>query len=318
MDLGVSYIIGKLLKFRCLKWVCMTHLNIWSTNYGQKKGLESNWQFDSRPLKVKKFRNFFVCRCRATYRWKSLDKGYKFSLDLIAIGALHTKLWAPKLQKSQLWEFRDSHVGVMGENAIWMWASWIGTKYIIRGKVVASPKFGSWWVLWVHVCSWLVLTPKVFKLCTNQLVVWFVQIYMSDEVLVILPSPILKLQHTPLPQSVVSQGMCPTPSSFVVFTSYSHLNLSNILGACQLGSWLGRTSQTMCLITRRPLFTPWNVHATLIIAPLRMFKFGISNAFKTCLHAIPYFTSGQSHYGHLDDGMWMVHTLGVWLMIRQM
>jgi hypothetical protein len=59
------------------------------------------------------------------------------------------------------------------QNAIWMWASWRGTKYIVKGKVVASPKSRSWWVLWVRICPWLVLAPKVLQLCTNQLVVWF-------------------------------------------------------------------------------------------------------------------------------------------------
>jgi hypothetical protein len=38
----VLYIIGKLLKCRCLKWARMTHLDICSTSYGQKKGQESN------------------------------------------------------------------------------------------------------------------------------------------------------------------------------------------------------------------------------------------------------------------------------------
>jgi hypothetical protein len=57
-----------------------------------------------------------------------------------------------------------------GQNVIWMWASWKGTEYTIRGKVLASPKFGLWWVLWVWVCP---LTPKVLQLCTNQLVVYF-------------------------------------------------------------------------------------------------------------------------------------------------
>jgi hypothetical protein len=28
-------------------------------------------------------------------------------------------------------------------------------------------------ILWIQGCSWLVLAPKVFKICTNQLVVWF-------------------------------------------------------------------------------------------------------------------------------------------------
>jgi hypothetical protein len=34
---------------------------------------------------------------------------------------------------------------------IWMWAPWRGPKYTIRGKVVASPKSGPWWVLCVRV-----------------------------------------------------------------------------------------------------------------------------------------------------------------------
>ncbi len=33
------------------KWPHMNHLDICSPCYGQKKGQESNWQFDSRPLK---------------------------------------------------------------------------------------------------------------------------------------------------------------------------------------------------------------------------------------------------------------------------
>jgi len=37
MDWKIIYIIEKLLKRRCLQWVCMTHLNIWNTSYGQKK-----------------------------------------------------------------------------------------------------------------------------------------------------------------------------------------------------------------------------------------------------------------------------------------
>jgi hypothetical protein len=44
--------IGKVLKCRCPKWPRMCHLDIYSPSYGQKKGRESNCQFDSRPLKV--------------------------------------------------------------------------------------------------------------------------------------------------------------------------------------------------------------------------------------------------------------------------
>ncbi len=47
------YIIEKLSKCRCQKWPRMSHLDICSISYGKKKGRKSNWQFDSRPLKVR-------------------------------------------------------------------------------------------------------------------------------------------------------------------------------------------------------------------------------------------------------------------------
>jgi hypothetical protein len=49
---------------------------------------------------------------------------------------------APKLWESQLWEFWDSHLGVLGQNAIWMWPLWRGVNSTRRGKVMASPKSG--------------------------------------------------------------------------------------------------------------------------------------------------------------------------------
>jgi hypothetical protein len=63
----------------------------------KKKGRESNWQFDSRPLKVKNHPNFVGFRWCATYHWKTLSRGYNIVLNLILIGGLHTKLWASKI-----------------------------------------------------------------------------------------------------------------------------------------------------------------------------------------------------------------------------
>ncbi len=131
LDWKVTYIIGKLLEHRCLKWPRMTHLDNWNTNYGQKKGQESNWQFDFRPLKVENCPNFLASRWRATYFCKVLDEGYNFAVELISIGGLHTKVWAPKSRESQLWKFRDSHLGVPGQNAIWMLVPWPSRKYFI-------------------------------------------------------------------------------------------------------------------------------------------------------------------------------------------
>jgi len=62
----VLYIIGKILKLRCLKLDHITHLDIWITSYGQKKGRKSNWQFNSQPRKVGNWPDFLACRWRET------------------------------------------------------------------------------------------------------------------------------------------------------------------------------------------------------------------------------------------------------------
>jgi hypothetical protein len=82
---GIIYIIGKLLKFRCRKWAHMGHLDISSINYDKKKGRESNWQFDSLPLKVGNPPDLGVCRWITTHRWKALEESYMIALDLVPI-----------------------------------------------------------------------------------------------------------------------------------------------------------------------------------------------------------------------------------------
>jgi hypothetical protein len=94
---GVLYINGKVLKCRCPKWPCMCHLDICSPSYGQKKGRESNLQFDSRPLKVGNRPIPDVCRRSATWRWKALKESYNFGLNLTPIGGRSREIWAPKV-----------------------------------------------------------------------------------------------------------------------------------------------------------------------------------------------------------------------------
>jgi hypothetical protein len=94
---GVLYIIEKLLKRRYRKWACMSHLDIFSTSYGKKKGRVSNWQFDSQPLKVGNRPDPGACRWSAAHHWKALNESYKFAWDLIAIGGLGEELWPRKV-----------------------------------------------------------------------------------------------------------------------------------------------------------------------------------------------------------------------------
>jgi hypothetical protein len=82
---GVLYTIKNFLKCRCPKWPRMSHLDICSPSYGQKKGRESNWQFDSRPLKVGNRPLLDACRWSTIGRWKALEESYNFGLDLIPI-----------------------------------------------------------------------------------------------------------------------------------------------------------------------------------------------------------------------------------------
>jgi hypothetical protein len=98
---GVLHNIRKISKCRCRKWPHMSHLDIFSISYGKKKGRESNWQFDSRPLKVGNRPNLGVCRWSATYRWKDLKESYKFSWNLIPIGGLSKELWIHKVSGVQ-------------------------------------------------------------------------------------------------------------------------------------------------------------------------------------------------------------------------
>jgi hypothetical protein len=101
---GVFGVIGKVLKCKCLNWPLIAHLDICSPSYGQKKGRESNWQFDSQPLKVKN-RPLLDLRIEsAIRRWKDLSEGYKFGLDLIAIRLCNREFWAPKVPG----QFRDN------------------------------------------------------------------------------------------------------------------------------------------------------------------------------------------------------------------
>jgi hypothetical protein len=130
----IPYIIGKILECRCLKWVHMTHLDIWNTSYGQKKGQKSNCQMDFRFPYVQ-----MAC------------EGYNFASNLISMGSMHTKLRAIKVVEVLILGIQDSHLGIPRQNATWMLIPWLVTEYTIRGKVVASPKLGPWWVLWVWI-----------------------------------------------------------------------------------------------------------------------------------------------------------------------
>jgi hypothetical protein len=117
---GVLGVVGKVLKRRYRKCHRIGNSDICSPSYGQKKGRESNWQFDSRPLKV---RNRCLPDIRigsAIRRWKYLDEGYNFGSDLVAIQLCSRELWRFEVPGVPPGQFRDSISGVPGIYAIRM------------------------------------------------------------------------------------------------------------------------------------------------------------------------------------------------------
>jgi hypothetical protein len=95
---------------------------------------------------------------------------------------------------------------------------WLITEKIIRGKVVVSPKFEPWWILWIRVCPWFVHAPKMFKLCTNQFVVQFVQVHMNNRFVCHSSSPHPKAPTRSFyPWSVVNERVYPNSFFFQCF-----------------------------------------------------------------------------------------------------
>jgi hypothetical protein len=135
---GVLYTIGKFLKCKCPKWPRMSHLDIYNPSYGQKKGRESNWQFDSRPLKVGNRPDPDVCSKSEKWRWKAFKESYKIPPDLIPIRGLSKKLWMPKVPRVQTGTISGLHFGSPGKKSHLDVASTRSCREYYKG--------GRWWL----------------------------------------------------------------------------------------------------------------------------------------------------------------------------
>jgi hypothetical protein len=140
---------------------------------------------------------------------KSSWQGLQLVSDPISIKGLHTILWAPKIA-------RIPTLGISGLPLGSFETKWhlgagpvVGTKYTIRGNVVASPKSGSWWVLWIHACPWIVHALKCSKYALTNLLFGSCRSVWVIKFLVNLLNPILELQHAPLPPKCCELGNAP-------------------------------------------------------------------------------------------------------------
>jgi hypothetical protein len=155
---GVLYTIGKVLKYRCPKWPRMSHLDIYSPSCGQKKGQESNWQFDSQPLKVGNLPESDICKWSATWRWKAFKESYKIALDLIPIRSLSKKLWMPKVSGVQTGTISRLLLGSLGKKCHSDVASTRSYKEYYKGEGGGFPR------VWAVVSQ---VSPRLPVACPN-------------------------------------------------------------------------------------------------------------------------------------------------------
>jgi len=175
------------LKCRYPKWPCMSHLDIYSMShldicsmhYGRKKGRESNWQFDSRPLKVGNRPDLGACRWNATHHWKAFKESCNFSWDLVPIRSRGEKLWTPKVPGVQTGTISGFHFGSPGKKCHSDTSAAVRCREYYMGEGGGFPESGPWWIKWAQGCPWLVPTPKVCKMNSNQLVGW---IWIQDRI----------------------------------------------------------------------------------------------------------------------------------------
>ncbi len=138
---GVVGVIEKVLKFKCPKCPRIGHLDICSPSYGQKKGQESNWQFDSWPLKVGNRPLPDIRIGSATWRWKALEESYNFDSDLVLIKLGSREIWAPKVPGLQSEQFRDNFRTPT-------WESWENVPFgcSSHGELQRILYGGRWWL----------------------------------------------------------------------------------------------------------------------------------------------------------------------------
>jgi hypothetical protein len=111
-----------------------------------------------------------VCKQHAINCWKALDKSYNFALDLIAIGGLHAKLCTSKVAGVLVVGISGFPLGSPRTKSHLDVAPMESSKVYYKGEGGGFPQVQAMVSLVCPNCPWLVLTPKVLKLCTNHFV----------------------------------------------------------------------------------------------------------------------------------------------------
>jgi len=124
----------------------------------------------------------------------------------------------PKLQESQFWELKLP-LGSFGTK----WHLGVGPiarhREYYNGKVLASPKFGLWWILWVHVCPWLVRATKCPNYALSNLLFGLYRSMWVIDLLFNLSTPHHRVLTRPFTSKVLrAKEHAPIPFFCVTFT----------------------------------------------------------------------------------------------------
>jgi len=174
-----------------------------------------------------------VHRWRATYRWKFFNEGYNFALDFISIRGLQTKLWAPKVAGVPTLAISGLSLGNLGTKCHLDVGLMEGHKVYYKGEGGGFSQVQAVVSLVNPSCSWFILTPKVFQLCINHLVLVLCRPMWVNEA---CQSALVPYQssNTPLYPSKVLRARehASTLCSFAIF--YLGLTFESLkeLGAC--------------------------------------------------------------------------------------
>jgi len=192
----------------------MTYLGIWNISYGQKKGRESNWQFDSRSLKVWNRSDFLMCRWRVTHNWKDFDEVTTL-LQLSSQSEVYMqKLWGPKITRLPTLGISRFPIGSPETKCHLDVGLMERYKVYYKGEGGGFLQVRAVMSLVSLSCSWFILAPKVLQLCTNHLAFGFLQVRVSSWCLSLFLVLSWSSSMPLYPQSVASQGVCPNSLFF--------------------------------------------------------------------------------------------------------
>jgi hypothetical protein len=223
MACGVLYIIGKLLKLRCLNEL---PLLIWTseTQVMTKRRVGSQIASLTPDQKKLGINPIYL----ATEDVRHTVRKLLMRTTTLLQTASWSKVWsqnygAPKSRRSQLARFRDSHSGVPGEKNHLDVGSVASHKVYYKGEGGGFPQVRAMVSLVCPCCPWLVLTPKVLQLCTNHLV-WVVckPVWVNETCQLFLdPS---RSSNTPLyPSKCCELGSVPQLLPFPLSSTWTHI-----------------------------------------------------------------------------------------------